>query len=526
MKVLIFGASGVIGQHMMLRVPSGVDARFFRSAPDSCFLSCDVTNHEALTFALGYHRPDVVVNLAGESNTDTVQKNPSATHTINSLVPSWIAEWCKENCARYIHISSQAVFAGEDAPYAAEPLKAGECFPVNAYGQQKAEAEFRLEPFRDVCTIIRPTFVLGVRPMPGIGRANPVEQILAGQKKQVADRWFSPLFAGDAARGIWDEVTRKTEGHRIVHLGNQTTVSRHTVADSLDCIVEPVSHDDFPGIAPRPRDTSYADGSVHFSTYKAGIRQLKKDWTARQTMNLEERAREIALFLKMNEAEAIERLSRGFSQLHNEVNQDFRKAGVHKSDDELLAWYRATEAYIWELSAYHCDPGFNYAGMCKGMVDRLTVEPGARKVLCLGDGIGDLTLALRRAGFDAVYHDLEGSRTSEFALFRFWMHGAEGRSEMTNGWGPRFSDGYDAVISFDFLEHVTDVPAWVAAIKGALKPGGLFFAQNAFACGSGPNGSIPCHLERNDRYEKDWTPLVASLDLQQIETSNWYRRAA
>ena len=84
---------------------------------------------------------------------------------------------------------------------------------------------------------------------------------------------------------------------------------------------------------------------------------------------------------------------------------------------------------------------------------------------------------------------------------------------------------YDAICSLDFLEHVPNVEDWVLAIFVALKPGGLFCAQNAFACGSGSDGSIPMHLAVNDRFEKDWDPLLTAIGFEQI-SSNWYRRPA
>jgi hypothetical protein len=80
-----------------------------------------------------------------------------------------------------------------------------------------------------------------------------------------------------------------------------------------------------------------------------------------------------------------------------------------------------------------------------------------------------------------------------------------------------------AVISLDFLEHVVNVETWVQEIYKELEPGGLFFAQNAFACGSGPDGSIPCHLQINDRFVNDWEPLLARVGFEQL-SSNWYRK--
>jgi len=97
--------------------------------------------------------------------------------------------------------------------------------------------------------------------------------------------------------------------------------------------------------------------------------------------------------------------------------------------------------------------------------------------------------------------------------------------DMTSGWSPAgLASGlvFDAVVSLDFLEHCININEWVVAIKAALKPRGLFFCQNAFGIGSGPSGSIPMHLQCNDRYEKDWDPLLASMGFTQLG-SNWYQ---
>jgi hypothetical protein len=87
----------------------------------------------------------------------------------------------------------------------------------------------------------------------------------------------------------------------------------------------------------------------------------------------------------------------------------------------------------------------------------------------------------------------------------------------------RVKGPYDAVVSLDFLEHVTDVEAWACAIRDVLQPGGWLMAQNAFGIGSGPDGSIPCHLSRNDRYETEWGELMRSLQMA-ADGSNWWRR--
>jgi dTDP-4-dehydrorhamnose reductase len=481
-------------------------------------MGCNLEEGDYVDALLDLVAPDVVVNLAGESRPDVVERDPESFEILNVRLPAILSTWCDQHSAHYVHVSTQGVFGGENPPYAPDsPME-----PVNEYGKQKAQAE-QLVRRGENWTILRPTFVLGVRPMPLVGRSNPAEQILSGQPKQVRDRFFSILFARDAAFLVWKAALKKP--NQLLHLGNPSSLSRLDVAQCLGCEVEGVSHDDFEGLADRPLDTKYSMGSQFLSDLGAGFSQLGRDWRSRGTV--EGRARELALFLGLTEHAAFSRLRRGFTELHTEVAADFNRCSP-ETDEDLLEWYRATESYLWELSAFHADPGFNYTGMCQGIAERLK-SSGAKMVLCLGDGIGDLTLSLVQAGFDATYHDLADSRTADFAKFRFWLHHPSEISTCeTTNWEPDViaERQYDAVISFDFLEHVTDVPRWTATIRKALVPGGWFFAQNAFGIGSGDSGSIPCHLSRNDRFEKDWTPLLGGLHFSQEGTSNWWKRAS
>ncbi len=523
MKVVIFGASGIIGQHLRLCVPNGIEPVWVRKQSDPLHHGVDLTDPHARARFLERHKPDVVVNLAGESRPDVVEREQEKHRHLNVGVPALLSAWCEGNNAHYVHISSQAVFPGDQAPYGPSDQSFDSVFTANRYGEQKLIAEAAVK--RDCCTIVRPTFVLGVRPLPFVGRGNPVEHMLSEPvQKQVGDRWFSVSFARDVAGELWKIVQERPKGE-IRHIGIPFRVNRWELANHLMPGVERVSHDDFPGLAPRPIDTTYA-GAGKWQDIVAGLAVCQQDFVSRKAIGLGARAREIALFLGKREDHCLNHLNLGFGALHGRVKEDFN-AHNPVDDADLLYWYRCTEAYIWELSAYHADPGFNYSGMCKGVAERLRAD-GARRILCLGDGIGDLTLSLIRAGFDAHYHDLAGSVTAEFAQFRFWTYlGKYAQTRMTSGWEPKLGRGeYDAVISFDFLEHLPAKPgvaAWTKAIREALVPGGLMCVQNAFNCGSGPQGSIPMHLECNDRFEKDWTPLMQEQGFLQEGESNWYR---
>lgn len=535
MKVVVFGAGGIIGQHMMLAVPRGVEAIFSRLTPDHLrrvdgrplFHPVDLTDLDQLNAVLAQWMPDVIVNLAGESRVDLVEKDPEATLTINVRVPGALGEWCDLHGRHLIHVSSQAVFGGDEPPYG--PYSAS--WPVNKYGHQKRAAELIVYGQTRNWTIARPTFVLGVRPLPTVGRRNPLEEALAEPElRQVGDREFSPLFATSAARSLW-ELVRRRPLRSIVHLGIPITLSRFQIARSVvtlkgDGTVTPVMHTDFPGIAERPRDTTYAGDAIYHGDYDEELRRCLDQWRSLMSRGIADRAREIAVFLGLTDQEAAGRLAMGFHALHAEVAADFR-AAAPASDEALLEWYRRTRAYIWELSAYHVDERFNYAGMCAGIAQHLVTERKP-EVLCLGDGIGDLTIACFEKGLNPCYHDLARSKTARFAEFRFWKalgHGV--RSRLTEDWNPDLGiEEHDAIVALDFMEHVTDVPAWAKACAQALKPGGIALFQNAFGIGSPDReGSIPCHLARNTKYETEWEPLLSSIGLAKQPSGWWSKRA-
>lgn len=529
MKILVLGAAGIIGQQMRLCVAEGVEPVWVRSHEDPLHRGVDLSDLNAANGFLLSEMPDAVINLAGENRPDVVESKPERFYPVNVELAPFLARWCQMFSRHYVHVSTQAVFEGTRAPYHEKSQRN----PVNAYGKQKLEAEQRIEQIGSGWTIVRPTFVLGVRPMPAIGRENPVEQMLRNEdQRQVTDHWFSISFAQDVARELW-KIAMGDPQMRPIHIGHGT-YSRYDLAVCANTEnsnrIAPVWNSSFPGIAPRPLNTTYAphDGQRTEYGLKAGLQVCREQLQSRESIGIQQRARELSIFTGKREEDCLAKLQTGFGALHNEVAVDFRKANP-KTDDELLDWYRTTEAYCWELSAYHSDagvppPGFNYSGMCKGVAERLKAA-GAKTVLCLGDGIGDLTLMLLRAGFDAVYHDLAGSRTAEFAKMRIWMYtGKEAPTALSESFLPYIVPAYydfDAVVSLDFMEHLPNVEQWISTIKGVLKPGGLFCAQNAFNCGSGETGSIPMHLVCNDHFEKDWDPLLFGMGFKQ-ESSNWY----
>jgi SAM-dependent methyltransferase len=207
------------------------------------------------------------------------------------------------------------------------------------------------------------------------------------------------------------------------------------------------------------------------------------------------------------------------------VAQDFKSNNTNTDDpDSLLGWYRNTTAYIWELSSYHLDSGFNYSGMCEGISSGL-FHTGRKNVLNIGDGIGTLSLAMAEKGLNVTYHDLQDSKTAGFAQFRFSKNPNLKISTLfTDNFIPKLgSNAFDAVVALDFLEHVVNVEEWCLAVFKCLKKDGAFIAQNAFAIGDAEHGdSIPMHLSINNKYETEWIPTMQRIGFVLHENGQWW----
>jgi dTDP-4-dehydrorhamnose reductase len=594
-RVLVLGASGIVGQHLRLFEPQDYDvcyqsrqrlpwADVHQGTPT---WQVDFTKDADVAAMLAMLKPDIVINLAGENRPDVVEQDPVQYDFINVQVPVLLAHWADTAPGRWlIHVSSQAVFGGLNAPYHARPPLDTDNDPVNAYGWQKLYAEQHVLD-GEKTLVVRLTFVLGVRPFPHCGRPNPLETMFTSPAaRQVNDRWFSVCWAQDAARGLWELLgtldpldpllDRYLQRRRVLHLGSSVEYTRYELAvhaamqvDTMDHargtptrvqwkvlseLVEPVKHDDAfpaPRYARRPVDTTFAPGGITYTGFDEGLHQSAFIW--RHTVDLwslNDRAKELAVYFNVNEGQAQTELLRGFHHHHAEVAKDFRDA-QHKARADasrglapssgwdamrLLQWYKATERYCWELTAYHLDVPFNYKGMCEGIRD-YCLQHNWQRVLVLGDGVGDCTMVLHDAGLAAVYHDLLASVTARFALFRMTRRygGSAARPGvfLSENWlppsvdqDPALARSLDAVVALDFFEHLPNVPDWAAFVAAALKPGGEFLAQNAFGIGDDAHeGSIPMHLVENIRYVEEWPALLASLGLTCLP-SGWWRMAA
>ncbi len=146
MKVLVLGASGMIGS-TMLRVLSEKDdwqtvGSIRGKALDgpvcpALAAGIDLANPDHLHHLFREVRPDVVVNCAGLTKHLREGKEPIPALTMNALLPHRLAEFCDVARARLIHVSTDCVFSGRKGNY----RETDDPDATDVYGRTKALGE-------------------------------------------------------------------------------------------------------------------------------------------------------------------------------------------------------------------------------------------------------------------------------------------------------------------------------------------------------------------------------------------------
>ena len=207
---------------------------------------------------------DVVINAAAHTRVDACESEPAQAYRVNALAP---AEWARALAARgirFIHVSTDYVFAGDGRrPYREDDPSD----PRTVYGTSKRAGEVGVLGSDPSALVVRTSWVFG----PG---RNFVAAILEQARKRktgeaegplrvVDDQRGSPTSAADLAKALLQIARRMGEGEPklsgLLHLRNagETTwfgFAREILrlAGYAEVAIEPVPTSAFPTAATRP----------------------------------------------------------------------------------------------------------------------------------------------------------------------------------------------------------------------------------------------------------------------------------
>lgn len=150
MKILVIGASGMLGNAMMRVLSKKADWRVYGTArsenakrlfnpviAEHLFFGVDVEQQDALIKVFTLVRPEFVINCVGLVKQLAEAYDPLQAIPINALLPHRLARLCDLVGARLVHISTDCVFSGRKGRYREIDMPDAE----DIYGRSKLMGE-------------------------------------------------------------------------------------------------------------------------------------------------------------------------------------------------------------------------------------------------------------------------------------------------------------------------------------------------------------------------------------------------
>lgn len=295
--LLVTGGTGLLGKGLEETMPSGwrvlsVHQRDYEvSGSKAEHWVLDIRDKRAVDRLFARKSFDAVVHAAGIASVDYVERHYAESLESNIVGTLNVTSAARRAGVHLIYISTNAVFNGKKAPYREnDPVS-----PVNKYGGLKVECERLVQETLSRWTILRPILMYGWNH--SVCRPNPAtwihEKLLRGETvSMVDDVWENPLYNISCGQALWAAVRKRPKG--IVHLAGADRVNRFQFAKQvarafdLDAsLVKAASSRDFPGLAPRPRDTTFVTARMEKELgikplgLEDGLRAMRTSMSAR-----------------------------------------------------------------------------------------------------------------------------------------------------------------------------------------------------------------------------------------------------
>jgi dTDP-4-dehydrorhamnose reductase len=261
-RLLITGVSGLLGSNL---------AYYFRDKYEVLGLfnthpyqpswarteQVDLTRPEECGRIVRLFRPDICIHCAGLADIDRCEQEREAAFETNVTLTQRVADATAAFGAYLVHISTDNVFDGKKGNYVEDdPVS-----PLSYYAETKVEAEQALKG-RPNCLIVRTSFYgSGVTLKRSLVEWALFELSLGHQIKGFTDAITSNIYVSDFAR-----ILEVAIGSRLVGIYHAACSNARSKYDFLCDVAErfsfepsrviPISVDDFPFKARRPKDIS------------------------------------------------------------------------------------------------------------------------------------------------------------------------------------------------------------------------------------------------------------------------------
>lgn len=265
MRILLTGKNGQVGSALMRTLaPLGELVAFDRTG-------LDLAMRNEIVSVVRSVSPDVLVNAAAYTAVDQAESEPDVAHAINAAAVAVLAEEAKRAGALLVHYSTDYVFDGtKGTPYIEDDPPR----PLNAYGLSKLAGEQAILAVGGAHLILRTSWVYARQ---GKNFFLTVRRLLKEKKelRVVSDQFGAPTLAGALAQATADLIERHgvaalKERSGVYHVTASGSTSWHGFATEIARLegidprgrVVPISSDEYPTRAQRPRNSRLSNGKL------------------------------------------------------------------------------------------------------------------------------------------------------------------------------------------------------------------------------------------------------------------------
>lgn len=233
--LIVTGASGFVGQHLMARLrslsPATTDAievlPIYRSSPIKGGVCLDLADADEVQSIFEEREISAVIHLAAEARPGVCEAEPAVAHVGNVNATRNLLHACSRQKPYFIYVSTDMVFKGDRGDPYSETDKPD---PVNVYGRSKVEAEGLVKGYNGPWCIVRPALVYGA----AIGVKTSflswmIQTLKKGDGSFFIDEMRTPVYVSDLVNLFIQLVRDRRQG--LVHAGGLECLSRVQFAE-------------------------------------------------------------------------------------------------------------------------------------------------------------------------------------------------------------------------------------------------------------------------------------------------------
>jgi dTDP-4-dehydrorhamnose reductase len=226
LKILVTGASGLLGAHLMAGLSRNQDVVGIDRHPwwGTCPLPLvhgDLSDPDFLPEVIERERPDVLMHCAANVSVDACEEDPVRAYTDNADLTRRVARAAPREC-RVVYITTDGIFKGDSAFVDESELPC----PRTVYARSKLQGEWEVQLATDNHLIVRTNFY-GWSSGRKSTSAEWLYRALARQEPVTLfdDFYFTPLYVVDLVERLQAALEVGLRG--IVHLCGADRVSKH-----------------------------------------------------------------------------------------------------------------------------------------------------------------------------------------------------------------------------------------------------------------------------------------------------------